>query len=197
MNQAARISEEAVGEAKEAHDTITGLVQAARRIGEVVDLIADIAEQTNLLALNATIEAARAGEGFAVVANEVKSLANQTVRATQEIGAQISGVQGTTESAAKAVDAVSPVIDDIREITASVASAVEEREASTREIAVNVQQASQGTREVSDIIGEVNRSAAETGQAAGRVRAESVILADRSETLRREVDRFLILVNEA
>jgi methyl-accepting chemotaxis protein len=200
MTEAARISDGAVTEADDAKATIDGLVAAAQKIGEVVELITDIAEQTNLLALNATIEAARAGDagkGFAVVANEVKSLANQTARATQDIGIQISSVQGATERAATAVSGISTIIGSIREITATVAAAVEEQEASTREIASNVQQASQGTQEVSANIGGVSVVAANTGEAATLLRVDASTMAEQSDILKREVEQFLVRVRAA
>ena len=132
----------------------------------MLELINTIAGQTNLLALNATIEAARAGEagrGFAVVASEVKALAEQTVRATDEIGQQISGIQGATQESVDAIKQISGTIGQLSEISSTIASAVEEQGAATQEISRNVQRAAQ---EVSSNVTEVQRGATETGTAS-------------------------------
>ena len=195
--QVAQSSQIAGGAVQQAHDTnakIQGLAEAASKIGEVVDLITDIAEQTNLLALNATIEAARAGDagkGFAVVASEVKNLANQTAKATEEIGAQISGVQGSTQEAVTAIGAIGKTIEEVDSIASSIASAVEEQSAATQEIARNVEQASTGTHEVSANIVSVNEAANATGAAATQIRNSATELSEQAELLRGEVTRFL------
>ena len=136
VSQSTRIAGEAVAEVRGANEKVQGLATAAQKIGEVVALITDIADQTNLLALNATIEAARAGDagkGFAVVASEVKNLANQTARATEEISAQIGGIQGATEDAVSAIGSIGGIINQINEITSTIAAAVEEQGAATQE----------------------------------------------------------------
>ncbi|SOD94529.1 methyl-accepting chemotaxis protein [Caenispirillum bisanense] len=194
VTQSAAIARSAVGQAAQANDQVAGLLEATRRIGEVVSMITDIAEQTNLLALNATIEAARAGEsgkGFAVVANEVKNLANQTGRATEEIGQQIAAVQAATQSAVDAIKGVTGTIDQINEIASAIASAVEEQGAATQEIARNTQEAARGTHEVSSTIGGVTQAAGETGEAAGQVLQSATQLHSRAEELQSAVDRFL------
>ncbi len=150
--QAASISTQASQETDHANQLVIGLSQTTDKIGEVVRLINDIASQTNLLALNATIEAARAGEagkGFAVVAGEVKNLATQTSRATEEITAQINAVQEETRNAVAAIGGIATVIEQVRAISSGIASAVEEQSAATQEIARNVQQASDGTQQIS------------------------------------------------
>ena len=145
-------------EAGATNDQIDSLASAAQKIGDVVKLIQDVAGQTNLLALNATIEAARAGEagrGFAVVASEVKSLAVQTAKATEEIAAQISAVQGSTSTA---VEAIGRIVDRMREInqfTAAVAASVQQQNAATGEISQNVASAAHGTKEIVAVLGEV------------------------------------------
>ena len=145
----AQIAGEAVQQAEKTDARIDELSQAAGRIGDVVKLITAIAEQTNLLALNATIEAARAGEagrGFAVVAREVKALAAQTAKATEEIGTQIAGMQAATEESVAAIKEIGGTIGRISEIASTIAAAVEEQGAATQEIARNVQQAAQRHR---------------------------------------------------
>jgi methyl-accepting chemotaxis protein len=177
-----------------------GLAKSAQKIGDVVNLINEIASQTNLLALNATIEAARAGEagkGFAVVASEVKSLATQTAKATEEIGAQIADIQSSTTAAVDAIGGISSVIGEINTITTTIASAVEQQGAATQEIARNVQQAAQGTNEVSSNIGGVTEAAASTGAAANQVLSASGELSQQSETLRSKVETFLAGVKAA
>ncbi|MBF0247802.1 MAG: HAMP domain-containing protein [Alphaproteobacteria bacterium] len=197
--QSSQIASKAVEQARHTHETVQNLVAAAGKIGEVVALITDIAEQTNLLALNATIEAARAGEagkGFAVVASEVKNLANQTAKATDEIGAHIGEVQSQTEVAADAIEAIGKVIGDIDEIASAIAAAVEEQGAATSEIARNVEQASAGTAEVSSNIQGVTQAAGEAGSASGEVLSAAGELARHSEKLKGEVARFLSKVRE-
>ncbi len=192
--QSSSIAAEAVDQAERTNAMVQGLAQAAQRIGDVVNLINDIASQTNLLALNATIEAARAGEagkGFAVVANEVKSLANQTARATEEITSQIKAVQDETGNAVTAIGAIGQTIGRINEIAANIASAVEEQGAATHEIARNVQQAAAGTDEVSSNIGGVSGSAQETRDTAQLVHDSAAELGRNAEDLRREVETFL------
>ncbi len=197
VTRSSQVAGNAVDEAQRTHDTVQGLVQAARKIGEVIELINDIAEQTNLLALNATIEAARAGDagkGFAVVASEVKNLANQTAKATEEISQQIGGVQSATGEAADAIESIGKTIAEINEIAAAIASAVEEQQSTTREIARNVEQAASGANEVSSSISSVTQAAGEAGSASGQVLSAARDLTRQSETLRAEVDSFLVQV---
>ena len=200
VGQSARVAADAVTRATRTNASIEGLASAAEKIGDVVKLINDIAGQTNLLALNATIEAARAGEagkGFAVVASEVKSLATQTAKATDEIAAQIGGIQTSTQEAVAAIKEIGGVIQQVNEISASIAAAVEEQGAATQEIARNAQQAAKGTADVSSNISGVTQTAGETGTAAGEVLEAARAVATQSENLRQQVDSFLQKIRAA
>ncbi|WGD52905.1 methyl-accepting chemotaxis protein [Bradyrhizobium sp. CB1650] len=194
VRDSSRIAEAAVVQAKETDGRIGKLSHAAQQIGEVVKLITAIAEQTNLLALNATIEAARAGEagrGFAVVASEVKSLASQTAKATDEISSHIAGMQGATAESVAAIKEIGATIGQISTIATSIASAVEQQGAATQEIARSVQNVAQGTQAAATDIGQVNRGAAETGSASEEVLNSAKTLSSESTRLRAELDRFM------
>jgi methyl-accepting chemotaxis protein len=198
--QSAHIADKAVEEATRTNETVRGLADAAQKIGDVVKLINEIAAQTNLLALNATIEAARAGEagkGFAVVAAEVKNLANQTAKATEEISAQITGIQAATQDSVQAIEGIGSTIKQIHEISTTIAAAVEEQGAATQEIARNVQQAAAGTGQVSSNIADVTRSVGEAGTAATRVLTAASGLTEQSDTLRKQVADFLAAIRAA
>ncbi|MGE5514556.1 MAG: methyl-accepting chemotaxis protein [Bacteroidota bacterium] len=194
VHASSTISSEAVAEARQTNQLVEGLAQTATRIGEVVSMINDIASQTNLLALNATIEAARAGEagkGFAVVAGEVKSLATQTSKATEDISNQINAVQAATHQAVDAIRAIVGTISRINEIAGAIAAAVEEQGAATQEIARNVQQAAAGTAMVTSGLSQLSMAASEAGDsAAGMLTATQALVAE-ARTLRSEVDGFL------
>jgi methyl-accepting chemotaxis protein len=194
VQQSSRIASEAVKQAEATDERITTLSKAAGRIGDVVKLITSVAEQTNLLALNATIEAARAGEagkGFAVVAQEVKALAAQTAKATEEISSQIDGMQTATNQSVGAIKEIGGTITKISEIAATIAAAVEEQGAATGEIARNVGEAAKGTAQVANNITEVNRGANETGSASAQVLSSAQSLSTESSRLKLEVAKFL------
>jgi methyl-accepting chemotaxis protein len=200
VTQSVKIANKAVDETSRTDQLVQGLAETAQKIGDVVKLINDIAGQTNLLALNATIEAARAGEagkGFAMVASEVKSLANQTAKATEDIAAQVNAIQSATGGAVEAIKSITTTISEINEIATTIASAVEEQGAATQEIARNVQQASRGTGEVSSNIVGVTKAAGETGAASSQVLGASSELAKQGELLRAEVSRFLADIRAA
>jgi methyl-accepting chemotaxis protein len=200
VQESSRIAGEAVSQAEKTDGRINALAEAAGRIGDVVKLITAIAEQTNLLALNATIEAARAGElgkGFAVVAQEVKALATQTAKATDEIGAHIRGMQTATQESVAAIKEIGGTIGRISEIAATIAAAVEEQGAATQEISRNVQQAAHGTSQVATNITEVNRGASETGSASTQVLGSAKSLANESNRLKLEMGKFLETVRAA
>jgi methyl-accepting chemotaxis protein len=200
VQESSRIATEAVKQAEKTDSRISELSTAASRIGDVVKLITAIAEQTNLLALNATIEAARAGEagkGFAVVAQEVKALAAQTAKATDEIGTQIVGMQTATEDSVAAIKEIRATIDKVSEISSAIAAAVEEQGAATQEISRNVQQAARGTDQVASNITEVNRGASETGSASSQVLSSARSLSSESNHLKLQVQKFLDTVRAA
>jgi len=200
VHDSSRIAGDAVKQAERTDVRINELLQAAGRIGDVVKLITAIAEQTNLLALNATIEAARAGEsgrGFAVVASEVKALAAQTAKATDEISAQITGMQAATQDSVSAIKEIGATITHIADIATTIAATVEEQGAATAEIARNVSEAAKGTAEVAEKITQVNRGANATGSASTQVLASARLLSKESSNLKTEVENFLNTVRAA
>ncbi len=187
----------ATEEARATDSEITGLSAGAQKIGDVVMLIRDIAEQTNLLALNATIEAARAGEagkGFAVVASEVKSLAVQTAKATEDIANHILAVQESTSSAVDAIRQIAARMREINQYTAAVAAAVEQQNAATGEISYNVTSAAKGTGQVVSVLNEVAGAATDTRSSAEVVRDASETVEQAVANLRGEVEDFLAKV---
>jgi len=194
VQESNRIALSAVQQADQTNARINALSQAASRIGDVVKLITSVAEQTNLLALNATIEAARAGDagrGFAVVAQEVKALASQTAKATDEIGIQIAGMQTATEEAVGSIKMISSTIGKISEITGAISAAIEEQGAATQEISGNIQRTASGTSQVAGTIAEVSQGATQTGAASNQLLSSAKQLSDSTSSLQAEIDGFL------
>lgn len=200
VSQASRIAGNAVIKARTTNQTMNQLSAAAEKIGEVISMISDIAGQTNLLALNATIESARAGEagrGFAVVAAEVKALASQTAKATDDIATQIAAMQQISRESVSAITEIQSTINEIDSVSAAISAAVEEQSATTREISRSTGEAAVGTRDVTRHISDVQREASETGDAAGQVVDASSELGRQAEQLRRQVDTFLATIRAA
>ncbi|SFK95122.1 methyl-accepting chemotaxis protein [Pseudovibrio ascidiaceicola] len=178
---------------------VIALAKSAEQIGTVLNLIRDIAEQTNLLALNATIEAARAGDagkGFAVVATEVKTLASQTAHATEEISAQINGIQSSTRSTVEAIGSITAAVKEISELTSSISDAVEQQQMATAEIAQAVQAASDGTALAASNVVSVSGAINETTTEAGAANKSSALLEQVTNDLSAEVDTFLTRIAE-
>jgi methyl-accepting chemotaxis protein len=200
VGQSTRIIADAVTQATATNQHVQGLAEAAQKIGVVVKLINDIAGQTNLLALNATIEAARAGDagrGFAVVAAEVKTLASQTAKATEEISSQINAIQQATTISVESIKAITDTIAQVNQNATAIASAVEQQGSATQEIARNVTQAAKGTAAVTSNIAGVSEAAQQTGAAASEVLASANELSKSSEALKTYVGTFLREVRAA
>ena len=192
--RSSEITNRASDHAESTNATVQSLAQAAEKIGDVIKLISDIAEQTNLLALNATIEAARAGEagkGFAVVASEVKSLANQTAKATEEIAGQIGSMRDVTGEAVTAIEAIGTTIGEITEIAATISAAVTEQEATVKEIATNAQQVAQGNQEVSSNITKVSAASAESESQAASLRGAAEVISKQTAGLQEELGEIV------
>jgi methyl-accepting chemotaxis protein len=179
--------------ASSTNETVKKLGESSQEIGNVIKVITSIAQQTNLLALNATIEAARAGEagkGFAVVANEVKELAKQTARATEDIGRKIESIQGDTKGAVKAIEEISTIINQINDISNSIASAVEEQTVTTNEIGRSVAEAATGVGDIARNIGGVASAAKDTTRGANDTRKASQELSQMAARLQQAVSKF-------
>jgi len=193
VTQSSAIAGKAVSEAERTAVAVKELDEAARRIGDVVGLITDIAEQTNLLALNATIEAARAGDagrGFAVVAGEVKALAGQTARATEDIAAQIAGMQQATSRSITAIGGIERTIREIGDVAGAIAAAVTEQGAATQEIARSAETAASRTTQTAEEVGRLGTAAMDTRASATAVKAVSDELGSVAQTVRAQVDEF-------
>jgi methyl-accepting chemotaxis protein len=198
--QAHAVAQQATETARSTDELVNKLSGGATRIGDVIKLIQAIAEQTNLLALNATIEAARAGEagrGFTVVAVEVKALAEQTAKATEEIAAQIGSIQDLTKHTVAAIHSIRGVMGDISGFTAAIAGAVEQQTSSTQMIAHNVQEAATGANELAGKIAAVTQAIDETSRSATAVHETSQAFSAQASTLDRAVDEFLRRVSAA
>jgi methyl-accepting chemotaxis protein len=194
LDRAKSLAERALGEAEATDGEIGSLAQAAQRIGDVVDLIRSIAEQTNLLALNATIEAARAGEagrGFAVVAAEVKTLATQTAKATEEISTQILSVQTSTEGAVEAIRRITGRMREINQTTVGIAASIVQQGSATEEISRNVAEAARGTQEMAHGLSTVTGAAERTAETAGGVNESARMVDGVAAGLEQEIERFL------
>jgi methyl-accepting chemotaxis protein len=188
------VSKRAVAETEQTSLTMRSLVEAAQRIGNIVQVIQEIASQTNLLALNATIEAARAGDagkGFAVVAGEVKTLANQTTRATEEIQAQVSSIQSETARAVSAIESIGKTVGEMSDTTTAIASAMEQQGATSHDIARNMSEAAGRTREVSAKVTTVGQAAETTSAAASELQAASDELRRQAAQLETDMQSFL------
>ena len=192
-HESAKVATGAVKVAEETNGIVAKLGDSSTEIGHVIKVITSIAQQTNLLALNATIEAARAGEagkGFAVVANEVKELAKQTAKATEDISRKIEAIQGDTKNAVGAIGQISAVIQQVNDISTTIAAAVEEQNATTNEMARNVSEAARASSEISKNIAGVAEAARSTAQGATASGNASQTLAETSGRLRQLVSQF-------
>jgi methyl-accepting chemotaxis protein len=200
ISQGSSVTAEAVVAMDRTRELVGVLASSSSRIGEVVTLITSIAEQTNLLALNATIEAARAGEagrGFAVVAQEVKQLASQTARATDEIRRQVEEMQGATRQAVGAIGGIGETIATIDRITVSIAGAVEQQGAATHEIARSISDAASSSAEVSDAIHAVDSASQRTSFAAFDLETAADTVMQAAETLREAVGHHISSIKAA
>ncbi len=198
--QSTRIAGQAMAHANSTDQTVQSLAERARTIGDVVKMITEIASQTNLLALNATIEAARAGtagKGFAVVAAEVKELAKQTAKATDEISHEIAAIQLATQQSVAAIREIAGTIAAINQIVTAIAAAMQEQGAATREIARNVHEASRGTGEVATTISAMSQAIVVVGDTSSGVLSASNELSNQSEALRRQVEGFFERIRAA
>lgn len=194
MSMASQLVNRSVQSAERAGVTIRTLSETADRVGQVISMISDIAEQTNLLALNATIESARAGEagkGFAVVATEVKSLAGQTARATEDIGSHIKAMLDVTNASVEAIEDIRNAINEINGVSMSINSAIEEQAASTRAIAQNTSEAARGNQDVADTLVRVTGSAENTKLASEEVLSAANELGSQAQELQSQVDKFI------
>jgi methyl-accepting chemotaxis protein len=197
-SEAAKIATSAVKIAETTTATVSKLGDSSNEIGQVIKVITSIAQQTNLLALNATIEAARAGEagkGFAVVANEVKELAKETAKATEDISRKIEAIQTDTKAAVEAIASISDVINQVNGISNTIATAVEEQNATTNEMARNVSEAAHGSGEITSNIAGVAQAAESTSRGAGDTQKAAQQLVETSAELRRLVEQFKIKAN--
>ena len=192
-NEAAKVATAAVKVAEKTNATVAKLGESSVEIGNVIKVITSIAQQTNLLALNATIEAARAGEagkGFAVVANEVKELAKQTARATEDISRKIEAIQGDTKGAVEAIGQIGKIINQINDIQNTIASAVEEQTATTSEISRNVSEAARGSNEIAQNISGVAQAARSTTEGASNTKNSADALSKIASDLQQLVAQF-------
>jgi methyl-accepting chemotaxis protein/putative methionine-R-sulfoxide reductase with GAF domain len=192
-SEAARVATDAVRVAEATNATVSKLGESSAEIGQVIKVITSIAQQTNLLALNATIEAARAGEagkGFAVVANEVKELAKETARATEEIGQKIEAIQQDTKGAVDAIGKISGIIARINDISSTIASAVEEQTATTNEIGRNVAEVAKSSSDIAQNITSVAQAAQSTTEGAGNTEQAAVHLSEMAAQLQSLVSHF-------